>query len=54
MARIVEHLIVRLSPKPILSVWVTHDIETNTVGLGESRADTTSPGDNLVTESSPF
>lgn len=38
VARTIKHLGVRLSPELVSPVWATRDIETDMVGLGESRA----------------
>lgn len=54
MARIAEHLGVRLSPGPTSLLCPTRHIMVDTYELGESQDDSTSSGDDSQPESAPF
>lgn len=53
MARIAEHLGIQLATEPVFLVQATRDIVTNTAGLGEFMADSTSHGGKALIESTP-
>lgn len=54
MARIAKHLGVQLSLEPECPVRLPCGIGVDTADLNESKANSTSSGDDSLTESAPF